>query len=118
LNRFGFKASANFPVISFLVTFGHLLPIISEKERLFVMHVNIKACFFYSQKLLALPEHLSSPPVFSGVHVTRSLILYVIKTSLKIPKEQSESVYRRRTENTMAKRKSQKGQTTIDKTYI
>ena len=32
-------------------------------------------------------------------------------------KEQSESVYRRRTD-TMAKRKSKKGQTTINKTYI
>jgi hypothetical protein len=30
----------------------------------------------------------------------------------------SESVYRRRTDNTMAKRKSTKGQTTIYKTYI
>ena len=29
------------------------------------------------QKLLTLPEHLSSPPVFSGVHVTRSLVLCV-----------------------------------------
>jgi hypothetical protein len=29
----------------------------------------------------------------------------------------SESVYRRRTDNTMAKRKSTKGQTTIYKTY-
>ena len=29
------------------------------------------------QELLTLPEHLSSPPVFSGVRVTRSLILYV-----------------------------------------
>jgi len=29
------------------------------------------------QELLTLPEHLSSPPVFSGVHVTRSLVLYV-----------------------------------------
>jgi len=38
--------------------------------------------------------------------------------SLKIPKGQSESVYRRRTDNTMAKRKSTKGQTTIYKTYI
>ena len=38
--------------------------------------------------------------------------------SLKIPKGQSESVYRRRTDNTMAKRKSSKGQTTINKTYI
>jgi hypothetical protein len=29
----------------------------------------------------------------------------------------SESVYRRRTENTMVKRKNTKGQTTINKTY-
>jgi hypothetical protein len=36
----------------------------------------------------------------------------------KIPKGPSETVYRRRTDNTMAKRKSTKGQTTIDKTYI
>ena len=28
------------------------------------------------QKLLTLLEHLSSPPVFSGVRVTRSLVLY------------------------------------------
>jgi hypothetical protein len=36
---------------------------------------------------------------------------------LKIPKGQSESVYRRRTDNTMAKGKSTKGQTTINKIY-
>ena len=29
------------------------------------------------QELLILPEHLSSPPVFSGVRVTRSLVLCV-----------------------------------------
>ena len=29
------------------------------------------------QELLTLPEHLSSLPVFSGVHVTRYLVLYV-----------------------------------------
>ena len=29
------------------------------------------------QELPILPEHLSSPPVFNGVHVTRSLILFV-----------------------------------------
>jgi hypothetical protein len=29
------------------------------------------------QELLTLPEHLISPPVFSGVHVTRSLVWYV-----------------------------------------
>jgi len=37
---------------------------------------------------------------------------------LKIPKGQSEFGYRRRTDNTMAKRKSTKGQTAIYKTYI
>ena len=41
-----------------------------------------------------------------------------IKKSLKIPKGQSETVCRRRTDNTMAKRKRTKGQATIDKTYI
>jgi len=40
------------------------------------------------------------------------------KKSLKIPKGQSESVHRRRTYSTMAKRKSTKGQTPIYKTYI
>ena len=29
------------------------------------------------QELITIPEHLSSPPVFSGVRVTRSLVLYV-----------------------------------------
>jgi hypothetical protein len=28
------------------------------------------------QEILTLPEHLSSQPVFSGVRVTRSLVLY------------------------------------------
>ena len=45
-------------------------------------------------------------------------IYFLFKKNLKIPKGQSETVYRRRTDNTMAKRKSTKGQTTIDKTYI
>jgi hypothetical protein len=40
------------------------------------------------------------------------------KKSLKIPKGQSESVYRRRTDNTMVKRKITKGQTMIYKTNI
>jgi hypothetical protein len=47
-----------------------------------------------------------------------AVLSFEIKKSLKIPKGQSESVYRRRTDNTMAKRKSTKGQTTINKTYI
>jgi hypothetical protein len=29
------------------------------------------------QELLTLPQHMSSPPVFIGVRVTRSLALYV-----------------------------------------
>ena len=29
------------------------------------------------KELLTLPEHMSSPPVFSGVCVTPSLVLYV-----------------------------------------
>ena len=29
------------------------------------------------QELITVPEHLSSPPVFSGVRVTRSLVLYI-----------------------------------------
>jgi hypothetical protein len=29
------------------------------------------------KELLILPKHMSSPPVFSGVRVTRSLVLYV-----------------------------------------
>jgi hypothetical protein len=29
------------------------------------------------QELLTLPEHLSTPPIFSGVRVTRSLVLYI-----------------------------------------
>jgi len=32
---------------------------------------------FVEQELLILPEHLSSPPVFSGVPITRSLVLCV-----------------------------------------
>jgi hypothetical protein len=38
------------------------------------------------------------------------LVRFVSKKSLKIPEGQSESVYRRRTDNTIDKRKSTKGQ--------
>jgi hypothetical protein len=31
-----------------------------------------------AQELLTLPEHLSSPPVFCEVHLTRSLVFYVM----------------------------------------
>jgi hypothetical protein len=30
------------------------------------------------QELLTLPEHMSSPPIFGGVRVTRSLVLCVL----------------------------------------
>jgi len=40
-----------------------------------------------------------------------------MQEELKIPKVYSESVYRKRTDNTMTKRKRTKGQTTIYKTY-
>ena len=42
----------------------------------------------------------------------------ISQKSLEIPKGQSETVYRRRTDNTMTKRKRTTGQTTIDKAYI
>jgi hypothetical protein len=42
---------------------------------------------------------------------------FSFKRSLKIPNGKSESVIRRRTENTMAKRKRTKAQTKIYKTY-
>jgi len=40
-----------------------------------------------------------------------------LKKSLKIPNRSAESVNRRRTVNTITKRKSTEGQTTIYKTY-
>ena len=54
-------------------------------------------------------------------HKTKDRVTFsdiYLKKSLKIPKGQSESVYRTRTDNAMAKRKSTKGPTTIYKTYI
>jgi len=48
----------------------------------------------------------------------RSMFPYVAEKSLKILKGSSLSVIRRRIDNTMGKRKSTKGQTTIYKPYI
>jgi hypothetical protein len=39
-------------------------------------HWNLITYIRVEQELLTLLEHLSSPPVFSGVRVTRSLVLY------------------------------------------
>ena len=41
----------------------------------------------------------------------------IVKKSLKIPMGQSESIYQSRRDNMMAKRKSTKGQTTINKKH-
>ena len=54
---------------------------------------------------------------FCRIFILSNLLCYDMK-SFKIPKGQSEYVYRRGTDNTMAKRKCTKGQTTIYKTYI
>ena len=55
--------------------------------------------------------------LFCRIVILSTLLCYDMK-SFKIPKGQSEYVYRRGTDNTMAKRKCTKGQTTIYKTYI
>ena len=52
------------------------------------------------------------------VKVACNLFDTLVKKSLKISKRQSESVSRRMTDNTMAKRKGTKEQTTIYKAYI
>ena len=66
---------------------------------------------FYSLVCLAVFHQ----QFFSFLFLVFKKRLVWTKKSLKIPKGQSESVYRR-TDNTMAKRKSTKGQTTIHKT--
>ena len=74
---------------------------------------------YVEPELLTLPEHLSATS--SDMEIVFDMntqhVISFGKKSLRIPKGQSESVYRRRTDNTMAKRKSTKGQTTIYKTY-
>ena len=37
----------------------------------------IDVAYYMEQELPTLPEHMSSPPVFSGIRVTRSLVLCV-----------------------------------------
>ena len=37
------------------------------------------------KQLLTLPEHMSSPPVFRGVRVTRTLVLYVCFVDVVCP---------------------------------
>ena len=60
------------------ITISHTMYSI-ESHRTTIVHGNILTwqVQLVEQKLLTLPEHLSSPPVFSGVRVTLSLVLCV-----------------------------------------
>jgi hypothetical protein len=42
-----------------------------------IIFVNYQLSLTVNGSLYTLPDHLSSPPDFSGVRVTRSLVLYV-----------------------------------------
>ena len=81
---------------------------------LLAMHILLitRAKKSYIAKIVAKGTHFVTqvlPPTFWTI---------ICRKCLKIPKGQSESVYQRRTDNTIAKRKSTKGQTTINRTYI
>jgi hypothetical protein len=73
----------------------------------------------HKKYVLSLWQRVNAYDIFMSIYLTnhQNSVLELIKKSLKIPKGQSETVYRI-TDNTMAKRKSTKGQTTIDKTHI
>ena len=62
---------------------------------------------YMEPELLTLPEHLRSPS--SDMEIVFDMntqhVINFGKKSLKIPKGQSESVYRRRTDNTGQKKK-------------
>jgi hypothetical protein len=55
----------HFPVLSSVMTYHRIVTRLTRQVSL------------VEQELLTLPGHLSSPPVFSGVLVARSLVLYV-----------------------------------------
>jgi hypothetical protein len=64
-------------ILIYLKLFHFLTRIILD---LFVGESRLSICLYFKlveQELLTLPEYMSSPPVFSGVRVTRSLVLYV-----------------------------------------
>jgi hypothetical protein len=48
-----------------------------QSESVYTLLSIVQLTSLVEQELLTLPEHLNSPPVFSGVRVTRSLVLYV-----------------------------------------
>ena len=71
--------------------------------------LSMRTCFI----LLYIVRDVDMYFIQDNSYVIEFLQTYIryTKKNLKIPKGQSESVYRRRTDNTMTKRKSTKGQT-------
>ena len=75
-----------YPLCNICVTNDHrYVPLVVNTSRSFP-HLRLITVFvtkltqqvpLVEQELLTLPEHLSLPPDFSGVRVTRSLVLYV-----------------------------------------
>ena len=59
------KHNIHFPVLTSFMTYHRFVTRLTRRVSL------------VEQTLLTLPEHLGSPTVFSGVRVTRSLVLYV-----------------------------------------
>jgi multidrug transporter EmrE-like cation transporter len=74
------------PLWNICVTNYHgYVPLVVSTSRSFPRSWLITGCLttltrrvsLVEQELFTLPEHLSSPPVFSGVRVSRSIVLYV-----------------------------------------
>ena len=59
------------------VTFNHIMVALCVDNVFRTRNQSIFQTHVVAYLLLTLPEHLSSPPVFSGVRVTRSLVLCV-----------------------------------------
>jgi hypothetical protein len=69
-----------FVIIHLLIEFNHVSIInrsLCELITEFVTRVTRRASLV-EQEMCTLPEHLSSPAVFSGVRITRSLVLCVM----------------------------------------
>ena len=58
-------------------TFREHSPVLSSFPNYYLVTRLTRRVSLVEEELLTLPVHLSSPPVFSGVRVTRSLVLYV-----------------------------------------
>jgi hypothetical protein len=77
---FFFSRRTNFLIYYINKFTVHNLPIVSGFfSKLITRFVTrlTRQVLLVEQELITLPEHLSSPPIFSGVRVTRSLDLYI-----------------------------------------